>query len=98
MDLLILILFIIAGITALILIVPLFIKRDYTIQRDIVINKPRQEVFNYVKFSKNQDYFSKWVMTDPRSSPERIREGNSLNYQTRWDRREVLPCKMVSGH
>src|SRR6478752_5632333 len=56
------------GLVALIdilLIVALFVKKDYNIQREIVINKPKKEVFDYIRFVKNQDNYSKWNMTDP---------------------------------
>ncbi len=47
------------------LIVALFVKKDYNIEREIVINKPKKEVFDYIRFLKNQSYYSKWVMMDP---------------------------------
>jgi len=65
MNILFIVLGIIAGIFALLLILALFAKKGYSVHREIVINKPKQEVFDYVKFIKNQDYYSKWVMTDP---------------------------------
>ena len=50
---------------ALILIAALFMKKDYAVEREIVINKPKQEVFNYIKYLKNQDHYSKWNNVDP---------------------------------
>ena len=65
MNILFIVLGIIAGIFVLLLIMALFAKKGYSVHREILINKPKQEVFDYVKFIKNQDYYSKWVMTDP---------------------------------
>lgn len=65
MDILLTIIVIIVALIALLLIAALFVKKEYSIQRQITINKPKQEVFNYVRYLKNQDYYSKWVMTDP---------------------------------
>lgn len=59
------ILLVIAGIIVLILIVGLFMRKKYNIERDIIINAPLQKVFDYVKQLKNQDNFNKWVMVDP---------------------------------
>ena len=56
---------VIAALVALILLVALFSKKGYAIQREITINRPVQAVFDYLKHIKNQDYFSKWVMMDP---------------------------------
>lgn len=65
MNILVTILLVIVGIIALLLIIGLFSKKGYIIERSILINKPKQEVFNYVKLMRNQDYYSKWVMKDP---------------------------------
>lgn len=59
---------ILIGIVALVtvvLITALFVEKDYSVEREIVINKPTPEVFAYVKQIKNQDHFSKWNMADP---------------------------------
>jgi len=55
----------ILGIIVLLLVVALFVKKEYAVEREIAINKPKQEVFDYVKFLKNQDNFSVWAQTDP---------------------------------
>ena len=47
------------------LIAALFIKKDYSVSREIIINKPKQEVFEYTKYLKNQNEFSKWALMDP---------------------------------
>ena len=47
------------------LIAALFIKKDYEVGREIVINKPKQEVYEYTKYLKNQNEFSKWAGLDP---------------------------------
>lgn len=59
------ILYIILGLIALLLIAAAFGKPEFSIIREITINKPKQQVFDYVRFLKNQEQFSKWVMTDP---------------------------------
>ena len=56
------ILIVIAIIIAIPLVVALFVKKDYAVEREIVINKPKQDVWEYVKYIKNQDYYSKWNM------------------------------------
>src|SRR5688572_13338631 len=65
MNIFVIILLVVVGIIALLLIIGLFSKKGYVIERSVLINKPKHEVFNYVKLMKNQDYFSKWVMKDP---------------------------------
>ena len=46
---------------ALPLIVALFAPNAYNVSREVVINKPKNEVFDYIKYLKNQDNFSKWA-------------------------------------
>jgi len=47
------------------LIIALFTRKEYRIEREIEIKAPEEEVFTYIKHLKNQDNFNKWVMTDP---------------------------------
>jgi len=49
----------------LILIIPLFIKKEYSVVREILIDKPKFWVFGYIKFLENQDNFSVWASLDP---------------------------------
>lgn len=65
MNILILILIALFSIIALLFIIALFMRKDYNIHRDIIINAPQQKVYDYLKQLKNQDNFNKWVMVDP---------------------------------
>lgn len=53
------------GIIALALLIALFLPKEYTVEREITINQPKDSVFNYVKYLKNQDNFSVWSTKDP---------------------------------
>jgi hypothetical protein len=57
--------FSILGIIVLALIVAAVADKQYSVEREITINAPHQEVFDYVKYLKNQDEFSKWATMDP---------------------------------
>jgi hypothetical protein len=65
MNILVTLLLVIVAIIAIFLIIALFSKKSYSLQREIIINKPTREVFDYIKHLKNQDNFNKWVMMDP---------------------------------
>ena len=65
MNIFLLILLIIVGLIALILIIALIAPKNFNVSRDIVINRPRMEVFNYARMIKNQEEYSVWVMRDP---------------------------------
>lgn len=70
MNILITVLLLLAGLTAIFLFIALFTKKGYDIQREISIDAPRQQVFDYLKQLKNQDNFNKWVMVDPEMKRE----------------------------
>jgi len=65
MNILLIIITIIVGLIAILLIIAAFTKKSYSIQRETVINRPIGDVFDYIRYLKNQDYFNKWVMMDP---------------------------------
>ena len=65
MNILITILLVLAGIIALLLTIALFIKKEHYVRREIVINAPRDKVFEYIRLLKNQDQFNKHAMAGP---------------------------------
>jgi len=65
MSTMITILLVLVSIIALLLIAAVFMKKEHYVKCDIVINAPRQKVFDFLKLLKNQDKFNKWAKTDP---------------------------------
>lgn len=59
------ILIVVVIIIAIPLVIALFVQKDYAVEREISIEKSTSEVFNYVKYLKNQDNYSKWATMDP---------------------------------
>lgn len=85
MNILITIVLVLVGIIALLLVIGLFSKKGYTITRSITVNKPKQEVFNYVKLLKNQDFYSKWVMMDPNMKKVFTGTDGTVGFIYAWD-------------
>ncbi|MES2587846.1 MAG: SRPBCC family protein [Bacteroidota bacterium] len=85
MYILITVLVIIFGLIALLLLIGLFSKSGYEIHREIVINKGNKEVFDYIKHIKNQDLFSKWVMTDPGMKKTYTGNDGEVGFIYAWD-------------
>jgi len=65
MSIVIIILIVIAAIIIIILVAAASSSKEYVIERNTIINKPKQDVFNYAKYLKNADQYNKWVMIDP---------------------------------
>jgi uncharacterized membrane protein len=79
------ILIVIVIIIAVILLIALFVKKDYHVERTIVINKPKQTVFDYVKYLKNQNNFSKWANMDPAMRKSFRGTDGTVGFVSAWD-------------
>ena len=56
---------VLVAIISVALVVAMFSKNKYSLSREVTINKPRQEVYDYLKLLHNQKAFSKWLSLDP---------------------------------
>jgi Polyketide cyclase / dehydrase and lipid transport len=79
------ILIVVVFIIAIPLLVALFVKGEYSVEREMVIAKPKQEVFNYVKLVKNQNNFSVWNKRDPNSKMEYTGTDGTVGFVSSWD-------------
>ena len=75
----------IAVLLAIPLVMALFISKNYSVTREITINKPKQEVFNYVKLLKNQDYYNVWVQMDPNMKKEFRGTDGTVGFVYAWE-------------
>src|ERR1700686_1363886 len=73
MNIIITILLIVAGVIGLLFIIALFMKREHYVNREIIINAPRQKVFDFLKLLKNQDQFNKWATADKKNRKEEFK-------------------------
>ncbi len=79
------VLLVIGGLIALFLIIALFVKKDYSVEREITINKAKQNVFDYIKFLKNQDNYSKWATMDPAMTKTYRGTDGEVGFVSAWD-------------
>jgi hypothetical protein len=78
-------LIVIVIIIALIFILTLLMGNEMKIERVIIIGKPAKQVFDYVKITKNQDYFSIWNMSDPEMKKEYQGTDGQVGFVYKWD-------------
>jgi hypothetical protein len=79
---------ILIGIVALIgiiLIAALFVNKKYLIESEVLIDRSSADVFNYIRFLKNQDYYSKWVMSDPQKKTQFRGTDGSVGFVYAWN-------------
>jgi len=59
------ILYIIIALVALVLLLSSIGPKTYDVSRNIEVDRPKQEVFNYLRSLKNMDEWSPWAKKDP---------------------------------
>lgn len=78
-------LLLIVGIVILALVVALFVKKDYAVEREVTINKPIAVVFDYIKHIKNQDEYSVWNRLDPASKKTYTGTDGTVGFISAWE-------------
>lgn len=51
-------------------LIAFFVKKDYSLEKYILINKPKYEVFEYIRYLKNGNEYSEWNKIDPKRQEE----------------------------
>jgi hypothetical protein len=76
------------AIVALVFIVGLFLPKEYTVTVATTVNKPQQEVFNFVKMLKNQEQYSTWILTDPNCKITYTGTDGTVGASSTWDSKD----------
>lgn len=76
---------VILSIVILVLLVAAFVKKEYSVERETVLDIPRQVVFDYVRFLKNQNEFSVWAKIDPGMKTEFRGTDGTVGFVSAWD-------------
>ncbi|MDY7393777.1 SRPBCC family protein [Aureibaculum sp. 2210JD6-5] len=79
------ILYILLGIVLLVLILGIIAPKTYEVNRSIVINKPLSEVFNYLKYLKNQEDWSPWAERDPNMKKTFTGTDGEVGFISAWE-------------
>lgn len=67
------------------LIVALFMSSDYSVKREITINQPKQVVFDYIKYLKNQNNFSTFATADPNMKTSYQGTDGEVGFVSAWE-------------
>ena len=84
MSIIVIIMLVIAAIVALFLITALIVKKDFTIEKQVVINRSKSDVFNYLKLIRNQEHYSVWVMKDPNIKIVYTGSDGTVGFTSSW--------------
>lgn len=85
MSIFLIILLVVVGIIVLLLIIALFTKKDYAVERSIEINRSVSTVYDYIKYLKNQDNYSKWATLDPNMKKEYTGTDATPGFVSAWE-------------
>jgi hypothetical protein len=85
MSIFFIILLILALLIAAFLIGALFTRKEYAVTRDIIVNQSKQKVFDYIRYLRNQDSFSKWANMDPTMKKEYKGTDGTIGFVSAWD-------------
>jgi Polyketide cyclase / dehydrase and lipid transport len=69
----------------LVLITALFVSKEMKSDKDVVINKPKAEVYEYVKLLTNQNNYSKWATMDPNMKKTFSGTDGTVGFISAWD-------------
>ncbi len=73
-----------AAIVALALITGVFLPKEYTVYRQVSINRSKIEVFDYVRMLKNQHDYSVWWKMDPNQVTTYTGEDGTVGFIAAW--------------
>ena len=69
----------------LILLLASIMEKEYSLSSSIIINRPQNMVFDYVKHLKNQERYSKWVMADPNVKLTYTGTDGTVGFRAAWE-------------
>jgi uncharacterized protein YndB with AHSA1/START domain len=69
----------------LVLLTALFIKKEYKVERVIIIDQPVERVFDYILYLNHQHNYNKWWMADPHVKLELKGKDGTIGYIVCWD-------------
>lgn len=79
------ILFGIAGIIVLLLVVAAFMSKSYSLQREVTINKPAMDIYNYIRMNRNQAEWSAWYKMDTLAKTDITGTDGEIGSAWHWD-------------
>ena len=89
MSLLKKIVLVLVGLVVLLLIVAAFLPKTFKAGGSVVINRPQYEVYDYVKYIRNQDHYGKWNLMDPAMKKSYEGTDGTVGFKYTWDSKEV---------
>jgi len=75
---------IIVALVSIVLVVAAISPSDYALKKEIVISKNNVQVFEYIKYLKNQENYSTWAKMDPAMKKEYKGTDGTVGFIASW--------------
>ena len=69
---------------AVVVVLAFTVSGNYKVEREITINKPKSEVFSYIKMLKNQNDWGPWARKDPNMKVEYRGTDGAPGFVSAW--------------
>lgn len=79
------VLYVVLGLIALVLIAAFILPKEYAVERDITIARPKAQVFEYVKSLKKQNDWSVWARRDPNMRQNFSGTDGTVGFVSMWE-------------
>lgn len=70
---------------AFILVAAFIVDNEYAVERSVIIDQPKEFVFDYVRLLKNQDNYSIWGNLDPDMHQEYRGTDGTVGFVSAWE-------------
>ncbi len=80
---------VIVVLVALPFIAALFVGKDISVERSVIIDRPNQQVFDYIRNLRNQDNYSTWAAMDPDMKRDFRGTDGTVGFVSAWDSEET---------
>ncbi|XDD49634.1 SRPBCC family protein [Leptospira sp. WS92.C1] len=78
-------LYILGGLVAIVAALGIFAPRDFLLERNIVINRAKDQVFNELKFLKKHEQWNAWSQKDPKMKKEFKGTDGTVGFISSWE-------------
>ena len=78
----------ILSLIALILVLGVFVPKKFKSERSIQVSLPKDSVYQYLKFLKNQDQFSVWARQDPKMKKTYTGQDGIVGFVSAWESKD----------
>jgi hypothetical protein len=82
--------FIVVILVAIVLIGALIAPKEFGGSSEIVIQKPKQEVYDYIKLLDNQENYGTWHQMDPKMKTFKEGTDGTVGYVYRWESEKFM--------